>query len=403
MIKRSALIRQIAAALGLAACLIALTFLWQLRPAFPPLLDPPTRIAAIRSLIDGLLWLILVALTLALLARCLRSGRPGGVGAPPPAGCPRRRRPNTTSRTPILDGAEATRASDEPTVAERYLPPWQRPRFTVTPASAERPATTASQKAVVAEPEREAVATHQPEEQIRPRVLLLGSLAIPSERGRRRRAPGPAHELIAYLALHPEGAARDQLLEALWPNESPQRSEQRLWQATKEARKLLDDAIVRDSGRYRLDRHRVDVDLDELEHLLAQADEATDELSEHELLEQALALFRGRPLEGSDFLWADGACRRLASVLLELLYRVADSRLATCDARGALDAAEQGIAADNLNESFWRIALRAEAASGSREAIAARYAQLTKLLDVRLGLRPDRETRNLYRQLLSQQ
>jgi len=209
-------------------------------------------------------------------------------------------------------------------------------------------------------------------------------------------------QLIAYLALHPEGAARDQLLEALWPNESPRRSEQRLWQATKEARRLLPDAIVRDSGRYRLDRQRVAVDLDELEHLLAQADEETNELSEHEMLEQALALFRSRPLEGSDFLWADGACRHLASIHHELLYRVGDSRLAAGDARGALDAAEQGIAADGLNESFWRIALRAEAAGGSREAIAARYEQLSRLLDERLGLQPNRETRNLYRQLLSQ-
>jgi DNA-binding SARP family transcriptional activator len=405
MIKRSALIRQIAAALGLACCLIALAFLWQLRPAFPPLRSAPIHIDAIRSLIQGLLWLTLVALTLALLARCLRPGRPPeGRTAPPRAGRSPQRRPNTTNRAPILDSAEQTRASTKPTAAKRYLPPWQRPRFTVTPASAERAAAAAaSQAAALVEPDRERVATRQSEAQTRPRVLLLGSLAIPSEGGRRRRALGPAHELIAYLALHPEGAARDQLLEALWPNESPRRSEQRLWQATKEARKLLHDAIVRDSGRYRLDRQRVDVDTDELEQLLAQVDEATDELSEHELLERALALFRGRPLEGSDFLWADGVCRRLAGLHLELLSRVADSRLRTCDARGALDAAEQGIAADSLNESFWRIALRAEAAGGSREAIAARYEQLTKLLEERLGLRPDRETRNLYRQLLSQQ
>jgi DNA-binding SARP family transcriptional activator len=39
---------------------------------------------------------------------------------------------------------------------------------------------------------------------------------------------------------------------------------------------------------------------------------------------------------------------------------------------------------------------------GLREGIAERYETLRRLLDERLGLEPDRETRALYRQLLSQ-
>ncbi|MGH3050766.1 MAG: AfsR/SARP family transcriptional regulator, partial [Gaiellaceae bacterium] len=236
----------------------------------------------------------------------------------------------------------------------------------------------------------------------RPRVRLLGPLEITARRRGRRRAPGPAHELIAYLVLRPEGASRDELLEALWPNDNPTRSEQRFWQASKEARKLLDDGIVRESGRYSLDRRQVDVDADQLERLLAETDACTNELAQHQLLEQALALFRGPPLEGCDYLWAEGARRRLAARHLELLARVAHARLLVGDASGALDAAEQGIAVDSLNEGFWQIALEAEGALGNREAVAERYDRLCRLLDERLGLEPDRQTRATHRRLLGQ-
>jgi two-component SAPR family response regulator len=235
----------------------------------------------------------------------------------------------------------------------------------------------------------------------KPRVLVLGPLEIGTG-GRRRRAPGPAHELIAYLALHPEGATRDQLLEALWPHQDPKQTEQRLWQATREARKLVDDAVVRDAGRYRLDLERVELDLAQLDRLLYEADTRADERETHHVLEQAHALFRGTPLQDAEYAWADSVCRRLTATQLALLERLAEARLQTGDPAGALAAAERGISLDSLNERFWRLALRAEATTGSREAVTTRYERLTATLDERLGLRPDRDTRTLVRELLSQ-
>jgi DNA-binding SARP family transcriptional activator len=46
--------------------------------------------------------------------------------------------------------------------------------------------------------------------------------------------------------------------------------------------------------------------------------------------------------------------------------------------------------------------MRAEAALGLREAVIARYEALRGELDTKLGLEPERETRLLYRRLLSQ-
>lgn len=78
--------------------------------------------------------------------------------------------------------------------------------------------------------------------------------------------------------------------------------------------------------------------------------------------------------------------------------RVGRLRLDTAEAMGALDAAERGIALDLLNEGVWRLALEAEAKLGVREAVADRYEALRNLLDERLGLKPDHQTRNLHRE-----
>ena len=209
-------------------------------------------------------------------------------------------------------------------------------------------------------------------------------------------------ELIAYLALHPKGATPDQLVEALWPDHDPKRSRPRLWQSTTEARRVLDEAFARDDdGRYRLDRQLVRIDTDELTRLLDEANTATAPTAAAAAVERALALWRGTPLDGADYPWADSDLRRLRATQIDLLRRAGTTRFAAGDARGALAAAERGIAIDQLHEPCWRLALEAEGRLGLREAVTARYDTLKHLLDGRLGLRPEPATTALYRQLLA--
>jgi DNA-binding SARP family transcriptional activator len=222
-------------------------------------------------------------------------------------------------------------------------------------------------------------------------LLLLGPFEIEG-------APMPkrasTRELIAYLALHPNGATRDQLLEALWPDSDPKRSRPRLWQSTAEARRILGDAFVReDDGRYRIDREYVWIDTDELNRQLNADDMPT-------ALDNALALWRGDPLDGTDYPWAESYLRQLRGTQIDLLVRAGTARLAAGDARGALEAAERGIATDQLHEPCWRLALQAEAALGLRDAVTARYEKLAALLEDRLGLRPEPSTVSLFRDLL---
>jgi DNA-binding SARP family transcriptional activator len=168
------------------------------------------------------------------------------------------------------------------------------------------------------------------------------------------------------------------------------------------ARRLLGEAIMSERDRYWLDRDAVDIDLDQLEHLLAEARAAKDDTVGQRLLEQALALFTDEPLAGSDYPWADGELRRLRATQVELLERVGRNRLGRGEPRRALELAERALVLDGLNEGLWRLAFEAESALGLREAVDDRYERLRGLLGERLGLEPDRETRSLYRSLLAQ-
>jgi DNA-binding SARP family transcriptional activator len=410
---RPTLSRRLAATAGAAGGLTALGLLWQLRPPLPTLPRTVAALLRLTNLTDGiqaLTWLTIATLATVLFIHCLRAG---GRSARSELATPdterHARRSQTPARLSPLDRPTRTEPRGQPEQAfQPYLPAWRQPSFTLT-RRPERPVAVPITAVLAAAPsvQLRVAPTFATEsgghllERPRPCVRLLGPLKIGSDDSRRR-APGPAHELIVFLALHPEGASRDELLETLWPTESRRATEQRFWQATREARRLLHGAITRHSGRYQLDRSHLDIDVDQLERLLADAECETDEIAEHALLEQALALFRGEALHGTDYAWADTERRRLHAVQAETLDHVANARLNSRDANGALAAAEQLIELDPLNERAWRLAMQAEAGLGHRQAILDRYRQLTEKLDDRLGLRPAAETRDTYRHLLSQ-
>jgi DNA-binding SARP family transcriptional activator len=368
------------ALLGLAI----LVALWLFRPgtlSLPRSFSAPLTIETIEGLIVGLLWLIGALLGLALLFTARRAAARSSVAA-----VPRSRstlsRSSRRSRPPRLQPPSLVILSPERASAALAI---GRVAATEQLSPVELAATTAD---VIAVP-------------VRPQISVLGPLTITGTKRSRRGLRARALELIAYLALHPRPAQRDELLEAFWPGEDPRRTRPRLRQAVRDARRLLGTAIVGEDESYWLDRVTVSVDLDELERLLAEAKTAEVEYA-NALSERALWLFRGEPLAGSDYAWSESEVPRLRATFVNLLHQVARNRLEAGEARAALDAAERGLEVDGLNESLWRLAMEAENALGLREAVAERYERLRVLLDERLGLEPDRESRTLYRHLLSQ-
>jgi DNA-binding SARP family transcriptional activator len=234
----------------------------------------------------------------------------------------------------------------------------------------------------------------------RPAIGLLGPVTIAPRTPRSRSRRSHAEPLLTYLALHREGATTGELTTNLWPGLDDERARKRLWGSISDARSHLGDVILRADDRYRLDRDAVAIDLDQFESLLTQAD--SESAARRQLLERALRLVRGDPLAGSDYPWALGETRRLRATIIDRLAQLGQLRLDDGDPAGALAAAEQAIGLDPFNEPAHRLGMKAEATLGLRQAIVERYTQLARELDTRFGLEPERETRQLYRSLLSQ-
>lgn len=235
------------------------------------------------------------------------------------------------------------------------------------------------------------------------RVRVLGPLTISGAKHERRGIRAAALELIAYLALCPNGSSRDEVLEAIWPNGDPKKTRHRLYQATRDARRLLGkQAISNAHDYYSLNRGQIEVDVDELEQRLRELHEEQLEDRNIGRLEDALKLFSGEPLAGSDYPWAAAETQHLRLVRTELWAELAERRLTVGQPQDALEASVRGIGGDPLNERLWRAALAAEGAMGMRDAVERRYDRLCKLLDDRLGLAPSNETRSLCRRLLGQ-
>lgn len=241
--------------------------------------------------------------------------------------------------------------------------------------------------------------------ELQQRTVAISVLGPPTIEGLPRRGRGLRTDcrlFLLYLALHPHGASRDELVAALWPDVAERRARQRLYQAAADARSRLGDAFIAEGDRYRLDRDKLGIDVDELERLLREAEVARGGPRERAALEQAFGIVRGQPLAGVDVASMDGEARRLTAVVVGLCERLAHVRLADGDPAGALAAAERGISFDELNENLWRLALEGESILGLRDAVVNRYETLSLLLGERLGLEPDRETRTLYLELLGQ-
>jgi DNA-binding SARP family transcriptional activator len=371
---------------GALLTLAALAVLWQLRPSLPTLpgsLAAATRPREAEELLFSLLWLVL-AITLLLIMRALVSHALLVLKL--------RRQQQIEAFSERVAPGPLPRLTLQPTYADQYamtlpLQPYSGDRELVPDRKATEAADSRRQRGV------EAIRS---DTRSSLSIAVLGPLEINGAEPIKRAA---TNEMIAFLALHPAGATRDELTEALWPGQDPRRTQPRLYQSVSDARRAFGNALVREHERYRLDRAAVSIDLDQLHQLLTTTG---DPERERHAQEEALSLWRGRPLAGSDYLWAEGFIHELHAALLDLLCRVGSGRLQADDPRGALQAAERAISLDNLHEPSWCLALEADHALGLYGGVTKRYEALAHLLDEQLGLQPSHDTRMMYRQLLGQ-
>ncbi|SFK63172.1 BTAD domain-containing putative transcriptional regulator [Streptomyces pini] len=245
-------------------------------------------------------------------------------------------------------------------------------------------------------------AGHQPLPEIGLRCLggsevrLSGVLVLPERWGSLHA------QLILFRLAHTGGATRDELIELLWPDEDPARTEARLRTTIRILRSALRpawhpraDYITHRAGRYGLSSGvQVTSDVQRFEHWIDHA-RRQEGAPRWQSCEQAVACYRGPFLPDWRQEWAHRERERLTGRWLWALEEHGSALLAADRAEEAEERARQVIAVDELRERAWRVLLHALDRQGRRAEAVRSYRQLQELLHDLLGTAPAPATRRL--------
>ena len=217
---------------------------------------------------------------------------------------------------------------------------------------------------------------------------------------------GKARELLAFLAVHPDGATGEAISEALWPGAPPGHGTRHRHVALRKARELLRGAtgltapmwITLTAGRYRLDPALAGTDLHRFAAALETARTAADDQARLAALRQAVACYRGPLADGAGYDWAEPWAETARRRALDAWARIAEI-LQPADPEQALAALEAALTHDPYNEYTYQQIMQLQAAQGRPGAVRRTLA----LLESRLGdagLTPGGSTRQLAAALL---
>ena len=217
---------------------------------------------------------------------------------------------------------------------------------------------------------------------------------------------GKARELLAFLAVHPDGATGEAISEALWPGAPPGHGTRHRHVALRKARELLRGAtgltapmwITLTAGRYRLDPALAGTDLHRFAAALETARTAADDQARLSALRQAVACYRGPLADGAGYDWAEPWAETARRRALDAWARIAEI-LQPADPEQALAALEAALTHDPYNEYTYQQIMQLQAAQGRPGAVRRTLA----LLESRLGdagLTPGGSTRQLAAALL---
>jgi DNA-binding SARP family transcriptional activator len=208
-------------------------------------------------------------------------------------------------------------------------------------------------------------------------------------------------EVLVYLAINRNGARREALAEAIWPDSPRARPYNSLYSTLSLLRRNLSKAtgdqlseITRnDDGRYHLDPTMVTVDYWQFHDALRTRRRATTDAERVDALHRVTELYRGGLAEDLSTEWIEApreATRRDALDALGVLIRALGDR----DPQRRLDLLERARVLDPYNESVYRDIIRTQALLEQHESIPRTLTLLTTTL-AELDQHPSNETTTL--------
>jgi predicted ATPase/DNA-binding SARP family transcriptional activator len=209
-------------------------------------------------------------------------------------------------------------------------------------------------------------------------------------------------ELLFLLITSPP-LTRDQVGAALWPELARQQLGNALHTAMREVRRALGDHdwVVYTAGHYSVNRDRAfDCDVDTFESSLAAAGQARPPSAGLSDLRRAIAAYGGDFLAGmTTGEWAHARRDELRRRFETALLATGRMHMAAGKYQAAVNAFRRAVEHEPLNESAHRDLMTCWAESGERARAVRHYAELTAMLNQRVGVPPAAETTALYERL----
>jgi DNA-binding SARP family transcriptional activator len=215
-----------------------------------------------------------------------------------------------------------------------------------------------------------------------------------------------ARELMAFLAVHPDGASGEAISEALWPESDTSHATSQRNLALRKARSMLRNAtglaepmwILHTSGRYRLEPALITADLWQFSDALDEARDADGDEARLAACRKAAGLYHGELAEGEGYDWTEPYAETARRRALDAWTAIAEI-LQPRDPDQALAALESALAHDPYNEFLYQRIMRLQAAAERPEAVRRTLRLLeTRLTD--LGITPAAQTRQVAASLL---
>lgn len=216
---------------------------------------------------------------------------------------------------------------------------------------------------------------------------------------------GPkSRELLFFYLLHPEGASREQAVEALWPETDPEEGVNRFkFQLHLIRKHLRSDRsptakfIELIGDIYRPSPDLFDVDVWEFDRLISQAVDSKDDRT----LTAATDLYRGELLQGVYYSWAETIQSHFRSRFLDASVQLSDLHANNGDLETAVSGLQRAIHVDPYAEHLYRTLMELYARLGRPADIHRTYRELEAALAEGIEVEPDAETEALKNRLLA--
>ncbi|MEV0220725.1 BTAD domain-containing putative transcriptional regulator [Streptomyces sp. NPDC050704] len=208
-------------------------------------------------------------------------------------------------------------------------------------------------------------------------------------------------EVLAYLAVHQDGARRESLTTAIWPEAPKDRPYNSFHATLSQLRRALrtathdalSDITIHADGHYALDRNLITVDLWQLRDALQASRHGSDDERRRAAVERAVELYSGDLAADLSAEWLEGPREALRRDVLDAVSALV--RILRGEPEQALALLERARTLDPYNEAIYRDIARFQAHLGQHDAVARTFTLLTTKL-AEIDEQPSPETTALY-------